>query len=75
MKNVPTAEASPGEELVTVLRPGNENDVTYLSPAGGVRFVEGRAHDVPFAVARAIVGPGWIIKPQTKLQRTEGITK
>ncbi len=58
------------EELVTVLRPGNEHDVTYLSPAGAVRFLEGRAHNVPLEVARAMVGPGWIIKPQTQLQRT-----
>ena len=58
------------EELVTLCRPGNEKDVTYLGAAGAVRFVEGRA-SVPLSVAREMAGPGWSIEPHVKLKETD----
>ncbi len=74
--NVPTTEGLAAEERVTLVKPGAEKDVTYLTTAGAIRFVEGRAHDVPLAVARELAGPGWSIEPPVTLQRTdEGITK
>ncbi len=54
-----------GEELVTVCKPGDEKDVTYLSEVGPIRFVEGKAYGVPLSVARKLAGgrPGWTIEP------------
>jgi hypothetical protein len=72
MKNVPTTEASPGEELVTLVRPGGERDVTLFTAHGPVRFLEGRAHDVPLSVARELAAAGWTIEPQATLKETDG---
>ncbi|MDP9486497.1 MAG: hypothetical protein M3Q49_12075 [Actinomycetota bacterium] len=71
MKNVPTTEASPVEELVTLARPGGERDVVLFTAHGPVRFLEGRAHNVPLSVARELAGPGWSIEPLVTLQRTD----
>jgi hypothetical protein len=70
MKNVPTAEASPVEEFVTLVRPGEERDITLLTAHGHVRFLEGRAR-VPLAVARELAGPGWTIEPLVKLKASD----
>ncbi len=72
MKNVPTTEASPVEELVTLAKPGGERDVTLFTAAGPLRFLEGRARDVPLAVARELAGPGWTIEPLVKLKASDG---
>ncbi len=71
MKNVPTTEASPVEELVTLAKPGGEKEVTLFTASGPIRFIEGRAHGVPLSVARELAGPGWSIEPLVKLQRTD----
>ncbi len=74
--NVPTTEDPAGGVLVTLAKPGGERDVTLLTAAGPIRFLEGRAHNVPLPVARELAGPGWSIEPPVTLQRTdEGITK
>ncbi len=53
-----------GEELVTVCKPGGEKDVTYVSAAGPIRFLEGKAR-VPLSVARQLAAgrSGWTIEP------------
>ena len=55
----------PTEALVTVAKPGDEKDVTYLSEVGEVRFVEGKAHGVPLSVARKLANGrvGWVVEP------------
>ncbi len=68
MKIVAT-ENPAGEELVTLAKPGVEKDVTYLTMAGAIRFVEGRAR-VPLSVAEELAGPGWSIEPQVTLKET-----
>jgi hypothetical protein len=54
-----------GEELVTVAGPADQRDVTYVSEAGPIRFLEGRAYGVPLSVARKLAEgrPGWTIEP------------
>ncbi len=65
-----------GEELVTLAKPGGEKEVTLFTASGPIRFLEGRAHNVPLSVARELAGPGWSIEPLVTLQRTdEGKTK
>ncbi len=49
--------------LVTVVKPGGEKDITLLTEAGPIRFLEGRAHGVPLPVALKLVSPGWAIEP------------
>jgi hypothetical protein len=63
--------AAAGEELVNLLKPGPERDVTYLSAAGEIRFVEGRAEGVPLSVARELAGPSWSIEPRPVLEGTD----
>ncbi len=72
MKNVPTTEDYAGGELVTLARPGGERDVVLFTAHGPVRFLEGRAHDVPLSVARELAGPGWSIEPLVKLKASNG---
>ena len=60
-----------GDPLVTLARPGPEKDVTYLSPAGPIRFLEGRADGVPLSAALELAGPGWAIEPRPALQKTD----
>jgi hypothetical protein len=59
------------EEFVSVVKPADENDVTYFSGAGSVRFLEGRARGVPLSVARKLTEgrPGWLIEPAPTLRR------
>ncbi len=72
MKNVPTTEGLAGEPLVTLAKPGGERDVTLLTAHGPIRFLEGRAHDVPLSVAHELAGPGWTIEPLVKLKASNG---
>lgn len=58
-------------ETVTLVKPGGEKDVTYLSAAGPIRFLEGRAEGVPLPVARELAGPGWSIEPRPTLKETD----
>jgi hypothetical protein len=66
-KNTETVD----EELVTVAKPGEEKDVTYLSEAGPIRFSEGKAYGVSLSVARKLADgrPGWTIEPVPRLTR------
>ncbi len=66
-----TTEDYSGEELVTLARPGGERDATVFTAAGPIRFLEGRAHNVPLSVARELAEPGWSIEPLVMLQRTD----
>lgn len=68
---IPTTEASPVEELVTLARPGGERDVTLLTAHGPIRFVEGRAHNVPLSIAQDLAGAGWSIEPAAKLKASD----
>ncbi len=52
------------EELVTLVRPGGEHDITLLSTAGAIRFVEGRSvQGVPLHIAQELARWGWLIEP------------
>ncbi len=63
------ADLSPGEGLVTLVRPGTEKDVTLLSAWGEIRFLEGRSvRGVPLRIARKLAGPGWTIEPLVVLR-------
>ncbi len=72
MKNVPTTEDPAGAELVILARPGGERDITLLTAYGPIRFLEGRAHNVPLSIARELAGPGWTIEPLVKLKASDG---
>ncbi len=65
-----TTEDYAGEELVTLAKPGEERDITLLTAAGPIRFLEGRAR-VPLSVARELAGPGWTIEPLVKLKASD----
>ncbi len=69
-KTANSMEDLTGAELVTLVRPGAETDIVYLSAFGPVSFREGRAI-VPLAIAREMAGPGWSIEPQVKLRTNE----
>jgi hypothetical protein len=58
------------EELVTVVKPADEKDVIYISEAGPLPFVEGRAHGGPLSAARKLAAarPGWLIEPVPRLR-------
>ncbi len=65
------ADSPPGEELVALVMPVVAKDVTYLSTAGEIRFVEGRSvRGVPLSVARDLAGPGWWIEPLATDERS-----
>ena len=52
------------EELVTLVRPGGEKDVTLFTEAGPIRFLEGRARNVPLPLAEELARqPGWTVEP------------
>ncbi len=73
-----TDRRDPEEELVTLAGPADQKDVTYLTGAGPLRFLEGRStHGVPLRIARELAGPGWQIEPLVVLQEGtyEGGTK
>ncbi len=62
----------PQEELVVLVRPGNEHDITLLSAAGPIRFVQSRSVEgVPLSVARELAGPGWWIEPYEEYERSQ----
>ncbi len=69
-----TDRRDPEEELVTLAGPADQKDVTYLTGAGPLRFLEGRStHGVPLRVARELAArPGWWLEP---LATDEGGTK
>jgi hypothetical protein len=66
-----TTEDYAGEELVTLAKPGEQRDVTLVTAAGPIRFLEGRAHDVPLSVARELAGPGWVLELPVKLKASD----
>ncbi|MDP9486064.1 MAG: hypothetical protein M3Q49_09825 [Actinomycetota bacterium] len=66
-----TTEDYAGEPLVSLAKPGEERDVILVTAAGPIRFLEGRAHDVPLSVARELAGPGWTIEPLVKLKASD----
>ncbi len=73
-----TDQWDPGEERVVLVRPGGEHDITLLTTAGAIRFVEGRSiRAIPLSVAKELAGPGWQIEPLVVLQEGtyEGGTK
>ncbi len=52
------------EELVTLVGPADQKDVTYLTGAGPIRLIDGKAHGVPLSVARKLAEGrrGWLIE-------------
>jgi hypothetical protein len=67
-----TTTTATEEELVTIAKPADAKDATYLSEVGPLRFLEGRTYSVPLSVARKVAAgrPGWTIEPAPKLRRT-----
>ncbi len=69
-ENEPERRREAEEELVALVGPADQKDVTYLTEAGPIRFVEGRAR-VPLSVARKLARaprPGWLIEPRPLLK-------